>query len=131
MFIAHDLAVVRHLSDRVAVMYLGRIVEEGPADDLFAQPRHPYTQGLVAAILHADTHARSRLDTVEKLAPCDLPSPVDPPSGCAYNTRCPYADDDACRSIVPTLEPVTGTAPNHRAACHRIEAIPDIAVQVQ
>ena len=130
LFIAHDLAVVRHLSDRVAVMYLGKVVEEGPADDLFAHPRHPYTQGLVAAILHADSGARDRLEAVARLASGDLPSPVDLPPGCAYHTRCPYAEDDPCRRQVPLLEHVDDGAPSHHAACHLVAQIPDISVQV-
>jgi oligopeptide/dipeptide ABC transporter ATP-binding protein len=125
LFIAHDLAVVRHLSDRVAVMYLGRIVEEGPSEQLFSDPRHPYTQGLVAAILRADAEARSRLEAVERLAAGELPSPLDPPPGCSYSTRCPYALDDPCRGEAPQLQLIgaNGDKP-HRASCHRITEIP-------
>ena len=130
LFIAHDLAVVRHLSDRVAVMYLGRVVEEGPADQLFSDPRHPYTQGLVAAILRADPSARERLDDVERLAAGDLPSPIDPPPGCAYSTRCPYALDDPCRSQLPLLSVLDATGA-HRGACHRIGDIPELAEQAR
>ena len=123
LFIAHDLAVVRHLSDRVAVMYLGRIVEEGPVDRIFAQPRHPYTQGLVAAILHADVQARRRLKLVERLASGDLPSLLDPPEGCRYQSRCPYALDDPCRSVAPedeaTDELLEEAEAAHLVACHR------------
>ena len=126
MFIAHDLAVVRHLSDRVAVMYLGRIVEEGPADQLFSDPRHPYTQGLVAAILRADTDARSRLETVQRLASGDLPSPINPPVGCAYNTRCPYAVAEICAAHRPVLAALGDPGDEHRAACHRVDEIPRI-----
>ncbi|HWL42134.1 MAG TPA: oligopeptide/dipeptide ABC transporter ATP-binding protein [Ilumatobacter sp.] len=131
MFIAHDLAVVRHLSDRVAVMYLGRIVEEGPADELFANPRHPYTQGLVAAILRADNGARDRLETVQRLASGDLPSPVNPPKGCAYHTRCPYALDDPCVARRPLLSALEPDAATHRVACHRVAEIPRIDSGVQ
>ena len=126
LFIAHDLAVVRHLSDRVAVMYLGRIVEEGPVDRIFAQPRHPYTQGLVAAILHADVRARRRLELVERLASGDLPSLLDPPKGCRYQSRCPYALDDPCRRVAPddevtdeSLEEEEKDEAAHLVACHR------------
>ncbi len=124
LFIAHDLAVVRHLSDRVAVMYLGRIVEEGPVEQIFSEPRHPYTQGIVAAILRADGQARQRLQLVHRLAAGDLPSLLDPPPGCRYQSRCPYALDDPCRLVDPEAEPVDGTdvaadAAPHRVACHR------------
>ena len=131
LFIAHDLAVVRHLSDRVAVMYLGRIVEEGPADELFANPQHPYTQGLVAAILHADSGARDRLETVERLASGDVPSPVDPPPGCTYHTRCPYTVESPCRTVIPRLEPVPGSTADHRTACHLVGQIPAVEVVVR
>ena len=123
LFIAHDLAVVRHLSDRVAVMYLGRIVEEGPAEQIFSEPRHPYTQGLVAAILRADSGARQRLQLVDRLAAGDLPSLLDPPTGCRYNSRCPYVLEDPCRLVSPEIVPVGNgertdrTA--HLVACHR------------
>jgi len=123
LFIAHDLAVVRHLSDRAAVMYLGRIVEEAPADELFSNPRHPYTRGLVAAILRADTGARDRLEAVEHLAAGELPSPVDQPSGCAYQTRCPFAVDDPCRARRPPLD-VVDVATRHAVACHRRDELP-------
>jgi oligopeptide/dipeptide ABC transporter ATP-binding protein len=132
LFIAHDLAVVRHLSDRVVVMYLGRIVEEGPAEQIFSDPRHPYTQGLVAAILRADREARDRLEAVERLAAGDLPSPIDPPPGCTYNTRCPYALDDPCGSRVPGLADIAGVPlGEHRVACHRTAEIPEIAAEAR
>ena len=134
LFIAHDLAVVRHLSDRVAVMYLGGIVEEGPVERIFSGPRHPYTQGLVAAILRADSQARERLQLVDRLAAGDLPSLLDPPAGCRYHSRCPYVVDDPCRRVAPEAEHVgetgagadagdadagPGPAVAHRVACHR------------
>ena len=155
LFIAHDLAVVRHLSDRVGVMYLGRMVEEAPVEKLFAHPRHPYTQGLVAAILHADTGGHERLQLVERLAAGEIPSLLDPPDGCAYQTRCPYAED-VCRTTVPAIEVVAdgaggveavgaaaeGAAASggaktevdsqpHQVACHRWPEIPAPATTLE
>ena len=116
-------------------MYLGRIVEEGPTEEIFARPRHPYTQGLVAAILHADLGARGRLSLVKRLAAGDLPSLLDPPQGCRYQSRCPYALDDPCRGLPPAEEIVEGrgvsgegseedlkeesVSGDHRVACYR------------
>ncbi len=110
MFIAHDLAVVRHIADRVAVMYLGRIVELSSCDDLFDQPLHPYTQALLSAIPQPDpTKERNRI-----LLPGDVPSPMAPPPGCHFQTRCPLAME-RCREEVPQLvELRTG----HWASCH-------------
>ncbi len=123
LFIAHDLAVVRHLSDRVAVMYLGRIVEEGPVGEIFAQPRHPYSQGLVAAILRADGFARQRLGQVRRLAAGDLPSLLNPPEGCRYQSRCPYALDDPCRKTPPPDFVDSSSGVSRLVACHRWEEI--------
>ncbi len=109
LFIGHDLSVVRHLSDRVAVMYLGRIVEEAPAAELFRAPAHPYTQALLAQM--------PRLETGRKqfaALPGELPSPLHPPSGCAFHPRCPHSFD-RCRVERPVLQEV---APGQRAACH-------------
>jgi peptide/nickel transport system ATP-binding protein/oligopeptide transport system ATP-binding protein len=112
IFISHDLAVVKHIADRIAVMYLGRIVETARADDLFASPRHPYTQALLSAIpVPSPLARRERL-----LLPGDPPSPLSPPPGCHLHTRCPHATE-RCRSEVPALE--TDGPGGHAAACHR------------
>jgi oligopeptide transport system ATP-binding protein len=110
LFITHDLAVVRHLADRVAVMYLGRIVEEGPVQQVFGEPRHPYTRALLSANPEPDP---SRPFAPPRL-PGEIPSPVDPPSGCAFHPRCPLAID-VCSRERPEQ---TSFGPTHRAACH-------------
>ena len=112
VFISHDLSVVRHISDTVAVMYLGKIVEYGPRDDIFARPRHPYTRALLSAvpIIRPEGGAVSERVVLKG----DLPSPANPPSGCVFRTRCPVARD-LCSEKTPEL---TGTAAVHRFACH-------------
>ncbi|MBI1217116.1 MAG: ATP-binding cassette domain-containing protein [Rhodobacteraceae bacterium] len=110
--IAHDLAVIRHMADRVAVMYLGEIVELAPADQLFDAPRHPYTEALVAAIPLPDTGARRARARVEG----ELPNPIAPPSGCKFHPRCPYAVD-RCATVPPELGPAD--AEGRQVACHR------------
>jgi len=113
LFIAHDLAVVRHLADRVAVMYLGRIVERGPVEEMFALPRHPYTQALLSAAPVPDVLVeRSRTPL---LAGGDLPDPLAPPSGCAFRTRCPHARP-LCAEVTPALD--------RDVACHRQDELP-------
>jgi oligopeptide/dipeptide ABC transporter ATP-binding protein len=117
LFIAHDLSVVEHVSDRVAVMYLGRIVEVGPAADVYANPQHPYTRALLSAIPRIDPAERSRDDAI--VLEGDVPSPVDPPSGCPFHPRCPFpGKDEACRTVAPPLEE---KAPGQWAACLKID----------
>ena len=111
LFVAHDLSVVRHISDRVAVMYVGRIVEMSPTDELFLAPKHPYTAALLSAVPVADPRIRSKMQPLEG----DVPSPSNPPSGCHFHPRCPFATD-LCRQQAPDLEEVR---PNHFVACHR------------
>ena len=113
LFVAHNLAVVEHISDRVAVMYLGRIVELTDRDTLYRNPVHPYTEALLSAIPIADPD-RPRNRT---LLQGEIPSPIDPPPGCAFNPRCPIAVKGLCDGETPTLAPVDGD-PRHLAACH-------------
>ena len=111
LFIAHDLAVVRHISTTVAVMYLGRIVEYAPSDELFANPKHPYTQALLAAAPIPDPAIeRARPRSIIK---GELPSPLRPPSGCVFHPRCPRATA-ACKEAVPDTREL---GPNHLVAC--------------
>jgi oligopeptide/dipeptide ABC transporter ATP-binding protein len=110
LFVAHDLAVVRHISHRVAVMYLGVIVEHGTTERVFSDPRHPYTQALLEAIPYPDPTRRLRPAGLRG----EIPSPISPPSGCRFRTRCPVAID-RCRSEVPEM---TRFGPGHEAACH-------------
>ena len=117
LFIAHDLSVVRHLSDRVAVMYLGQIVETGTASEVFSEPRHPYTQGLITSVPRADADSAARLQTARRLVLGELPSLLDPPSGCRYRTRCPYATDE-CAATEPPPERVDPTDGLHSLRCH-------------
>jgi oligopeptide/dipeptide ABC transporter ATP-binding protein len=110
LFISHDLAVVNHLVDRVAVLYLGRLVEIGPRDAVFDRPSHPYTQALLDAVPRIGRRRRHA-----RIIQGEMPSPLDPPSGCVFHTRCPLAQD-VCVAVIPQLEPA-GEA-GHLAACH-------------
>lgn len=116
VFIAHNLAIVRHISDRVVIMYLGQVVEEGPADTVFDAPLHPYSQGLTASTLFPTVDARERLLEVDQLVQGELPSLLNPPTGCRYHTRCPFAQE-RCSQERPTLAEVPD-ARGHRVACH-------------
>ncbi|MGI9291065.1 MAG: ABC transporter ATP-binding protein [Gammaproteobacteria bacterium] len=115
LFISHDLAVIQHVSDEVAVMYLGRIVEQADATAIYTNPRHPYTQALLSAIPVPDPTRKSDRIVLEG----DVPSPVNPPPGCPFHTRCPVAVD-RCRAEVPTLKQ-SGSDAGHRVACHLAE----------
>jgi oligopeptide/dipeptide ABC transporter ATP-binding protein len=114
LFISHDLSVVRHVSDRIAVMYLGKIVETAPADEVFESSRHPYTRALLSALPPADPDTADSRERVVLAG--DLPSPVNPPSGCRFHPRCPKAQQD-CVEVVPPLAPVLDDGPEHRTAC--------------
>ena len=118
--IAHDLAVVRHISDDIAVMYLGSVVEVAPSDDLYAQPLHPYTIALLSAIPIPDPEVEDRRERV--LLRGDIPSAAAPPPGCRFHTRCPFRQPTRCHDEVPALR-VTDVAPGHTVACHWAEQI--------
>ena len=113
LFIAHDLSIVKYLSDRIAVMYLGRIVEMGPTEELFANPSHPYTKALLSAIPVPDPTRKAERTILEG----DVPTPINPPRGCHFHTRCPVAVS-RCREEYP--EPVQ-VSPTHAASCHLLE----------
>ena len=114
LFISHDLRAVRHLSDRVAVMYLGRIVELADSKDIYAEPLMPYSIALISAVPVPDPEIEATRERI--ILKGDVPSPINPPSGCPFHTRCPFAIDE-CKTIVPTLAEIK---PQHFAACIRI-----------
>jgi len=125
VFISHDLSVVRHVSDRIAVMYLGKVVETADVDRLFETTRHPYTRSLLSALPVPDPDVADRRQRI--ILAGDVPSPINPPSGCRFHTRCPKARPD-CVEILPPLEPVLGDPPQHRVAClHPLQANEDLS----
>ena len=119
LVVAHDLAVVRHISDRIGVMYLGGLVEEATADDLYATPLHPYTRALLSAVPVPDPTVEDTREQI--LLTGDLPSPSNPPPGCRFHTRCPWRQPTRCASEVPVLRPVGPGG--GLAACHFAEQV--------
>lgn len=113
IFISHDLSVVEYISDRIAIMYLGRIVEIGDKTTIFEKPSHPYTRALIAAVPVPDPEKRGQHQLIEG----EIPSPVNPPRGCAFHPRCPFAREE-CKAAVPPLEPMA-TGDSHLVACVR------------
>jgi oligopeptide/dipeptide ABC transporter ATP-binding protein len=113
IFIAHDLAVIEHISDEIAVMYLGKIVEHTDSASLYARPLHPYTQALISSIPEPKVGAKKE----RKILQGDVPSPINPPAGCRFNTRCPFAKD-VCRTSEPTLRNLGSEAKPHWVSCH-------------
>ncbi len=115
LFVAHDLSVVKHITDRVAVMYVGKIAETAPTEELFQAPKHPYTAALLSAVPVADPRVRSQMIPLEG----DVPSPANPPAGCYFHPRCPHAID-ICSAQTPILEELS---PNHYVSCHRAQEL--------
>jgi len=113
LFIAHDLSVVRYIADDVMVMYLGKVAEYGQTEKIFEQPRHPYTQALLASTPHLKAQNRKQ----RVILSGELPSPLSPPSGCVFHTRCPYANE-RCAIEIPILLDLDG---NRQVACHGVE----------
>ena len=117
MFVAHDLSVVRHVSDRIAVMYLGKVMEVSPAEELYDKPIHPYTSALLAAIPIPDPQMNRDRERITISG--EVPNPINPPAGCRFHPRCPRASD-ICRTAEP---PLTEYANGHLAACHHPQAV--------
>jgi peptide/nickel transport system ATP-binding protein len=124
LVIAHDLAVVRHVSDEVAVMYLGGVVEQASSDDLYADPQHPYTKALMSAVPVPDPAVELTRERI--LLQGDLPSPADPPPGCRFHTRCPWRQEARCDTERPALREIST---GHRVACHYAEEIASGAIR--
>lgn len=118
LFISHDLGVVRHISDRIIVMYLGRIVEIADKESLFNNPQHPYTKALLSAIPIPNPEIKKERIILKG----DVPSPIDPPNGCRFHTRCPYVTD-ICKTEVPELRTTVNMLNAHKAACHHLEQL--------
>ncbi|MBI4302386.1 MAG: ATP-binding cassette domain-containing protein, partial [Chloroflexi bacterium] len=115
LFIAHDLSVVRHISDRIAVMYLGKIMEVASRHDLYENPLHPYTKSLLSAVPIPDPEVEAKRERI--ILTDDVPSPLNPPRGCVFHTRCPVVMDKWCRDVIPVFDEAE---PEHWAACHRV-----------
>ena len=115
LFVAHDLSVVKHISDRVAVMYVGKLVETAPTDDLFSSPRHPYTAALLSSVPEPDPRVQRERTVLQG----EVANPANPPTGCYFNPRCQYATDQ-CRIETPELREI---APDHFVSCHRAEEL--------
>ncbi len=130
LVVAHDLAVVRHISDRIGVMYLGGLVEESEAGELYATPLHPYTRALMSAVPVPDPVIEDQREQI--LLPGDLPSPSNPPTGCRFHTRCPWKQPTKCDTDRPELRfvEVDGVTPGHRVACHWAEQIADGSLDI-
>jgi oligopeptide transport system ATP-binding protein len=116
IFVSHDLSVIRHISDVVAVMYLGRIVELADVEDIYLRPRHPYTKILLSSVPQIGSHQKE-MSTIHG----DVPSPISPPSGCHFHPRCPIATD-VCKTKAPVTKSFSGSAGQHQVSCHHAEA---------